>query len=90
MAPFLLTATRATRESAPSVKIHTRNNKTLLATLGGEGTITFNPAIDYEPEEVKAICQLQEHFFTIYNSIIEKDEEISKLELLINPAIQRQ
>lgn len=99
MAPFILTAIKATSESAPSIKVYTRNNKTLLATLGGEGTIAFNPAIDYEPEEVKAISQLQEHFFTLYNSIIEKDEEIRELKieaerfknpLNYNPVIDRQ
>jgi hypothetical protein len=52
---------------------------TKLATLWGDGTITFNSEIDYDVEEVKAIYGLQEHFFTIWNSLIEKDEEIREL-----------
>lgn len=79
MTPFRLTALKQSDESAPSIRVYSRSSMTKLATLWGDGTITFNPEIDYEKEEVKAISELQEHFFTIWNAIIEKDEEIRDL-----------
>ena len=79
MQPFKLTALKQSEESAPSIRVYSRFSMTKLATLWGDGTITFNPEIDYDVEEVKAIYGLQEHFFTIWNAIIEKDEEIREL-----------
>ena len=101
MQPFKLTALRQSDESAPSIRVYTRSSMKKLATIWGDGTITFSPEIDYEIEEIKAIMELQEHFFTIYNSIIDKDEEIRELnaenkqlqlEVLanLNPVIERQ
>lgn len=89
MQPFKLTALKQSDESAPSIRVYTRSNMTKLATIWGDETITFNPEIDYETDEVKAILELGKNFFTIWNAIIEKDEEIRELKLKLNPVIQR-
>lgn len=90
MQPFRLTALQQSNDSPPSIRVYSRSSMIKLATLWGDGTVAFNSDIDYEKEEVKAILELQEHFFTIWNAIIEKDEEIRELKLSLNPVIQRQ
>ena len=94
MTPFKLTALSQSDESAPSIRVYKRSNMTKMATIWGDATITFNPEIDYEVEEISVIMELQKNFFTIYNSIIEKDEEISRLKkelnYITNPIISRQ
>ena len=94
MTPFKLTALSKSDESAPSIRVYKRSNMTKMATIWGDATISFNPEIDYEVEEISVIMELQKNFFTIYNSIIEKDEEISRLKKelnnITNPIISRQ
>lgn len=90
MQQFKLTALRQSDESAPSIRVYKRSNMTKMATIWGDATITFNSEIDYDVEEIEVIMQLQKNFFTIYNSIIEKDEEISRLKISLNPIIERQ
>ena len=90
MTPFKLTALSKSDESAPSIRVYKRSNMTKMATIWGDATITFNPEIDYDVEEILVIMELQKNFFTIYNSIIEKDEEIALLKISLNPIISRQ
>ena len=90
MTPFKLTALSKSDESAPSIRVYKRSNINKLAIIWGDATITFNSEIDYDVEESLVIMELQKNFFTIYNSIIEKDEEIALLKISLNPIISRQ
>lgn len=87
MTPFTLVAHKETEDTPPSISVYKRNSECKLATLFGDDTIVFNSYINYESDEIKCLSDFQTHFFTLFNSLIDKDEEIRELKLSINPII---
>lgn len=97
MQPLKLTATQ---EDTPSLKANTLNGK-WFCRIYADGNVTFDVERDYDTEDLKQIVQIQDQFFTIYNSLIEKDSEIEilkeknkalmkELMLSLNPVNERQ
>lgn len=97
MQPLKLTATQG---STPSLIAHTLSGK-YFCTIYADGNVTFDVERDYDTEDLKQIVQIQDQFFTIFNSLIEKDSEIEilkeknkalmkELMLSLNPVNERQ
>lgn len=97
MQPLKLTATQG---STPSLMAYTLSGK-FFGTIYADGNVTFDTERDYDTEDLKQIVQIQDQFFTIFNSLIEKDTEIESLKeknkalmkelmLSLNPVNERQ
>ena len=99
MQPVRLTANKQEPLVPPSLVANT--NGKFFCTIYADGNVTFDVTRDYSKDELEAIIKIQDQFFTIYNSIIEKDTEIEflkeknktlmrELMLSINPVNERQ
>ncbi len=86
MRPLKLQAFKETYSLPPSLKLIDFKDES-VCTVWADGRIT--PAIpeDYTIEEFKYFLLVAEQFFTFYNSLIEKDQEIARLS---NPILERQ
>ena len=102
MTPVKITAKEENKEDRlpPSIVIKSMSDK-YLCTIWGDGSITFNPEKDYDAGDLERFIGIGKHFFTIYNSLIEKDSEIEVLKeknkvlmrelmLTLNPVNERQ
>jgi hypothetical protein len=80
MTPLKLSAIPENNEDRipPSIVVNNRADKH-LCTLWADNRVTFNPEFDFSSDELSQICELNKHFFTFYNSLIEKDEAIAVL-----------
>lgn len=95
MQPLKLKAIKQDAENLipPRIEIRNRAGK-YLSTIWADDRISFNRELDFLVEEIEIFSRLSKDFFTLYNSIIEKDEEIEKLKMELNqidnPIISRQ
>lgn len=97
MTPLKLTAKpESTDRTPPSLIVRTMSDKH-LCTIKADGEVSFNPAFNYSTDELEHVLGIEKLFFTIYNSIVEKDkliaslkEENKELKLNLNPVIERQ
>ena len=102
MKPIKLTAVQEDRERLipPSLVAHTLNG-IFFCTIYADNNVGFNVERDYSTEDLQQIVQIQDQFFTIFNSLIEKDSEIEVLKeknkalikelmLSLNPVNERQ
>lgn len=81
MKPLKLTAREEDKEEnlPPSILVNTMTNK-YLCTIWADSKVTFNHEFEFTADELEQISGLEKHFFTIYNSILEKDKLIANLE----------
>ena len=102
MRPLILTAKKedAQKKLPPALEAETMSGK-YLCTIRADKTVIFNPGFEYSTDELKQIAGIEKNFFTIYNSILEKDklieilneekeEAIKRMVHTINPIISRQ
>lgn len=93
MTHFKLTTFPKSEEAPASIRVYQRYPLCLMATIWDDDTITFSQEIDYDIEDIKSILEVQGQFYTIFNSIHERDEEIAELrrdKLINNPITERQ
>ena len=102
MTPLKLRAITADKEDnlPPSIEVNSMADKP-LCTIWASGEVTFNCAIDYTIDELEQFVGLSKHFFSICNSLIERDKEIevlkeknkvlmTELMITLNPINERQ
>ena len=102
MKPLILTAKEENTEERlpPSIVATTMQGK-YFCTIQADGTISFNPEFEYTVDELDQVRLVEKLFFTVYNSLIEKEKTIDHLgaknkalmkELMfsLNPIIERQ
>lgn len=95
MESLKLTAIRADDEKRIPNRIEVNNRYgKYLCTIWDDDRFSFNSEIDPYVAETEVFVQLAKHFYTLFNSLIEKDEEIARLKTELNqfnnPAISRQ
>lgn len=86
MTPLKLYAFPGKDGIPPYIKACTISGKD-ICILSADGTVNFQKDTQILIEGLAQIVQLQEHFFTLYNSLIEKDEKIRELSSN-NPVIE--
>lgn len=93
MKPLKIEAIKKTVSLPPSLKLTDFKNE-LVCTVWADGRITPALPEDYTIQEIEYFLLVAKNFFTFYNSLIEKDEEITELnkEILSNltPTLIRQ
>lgn len=99
MQPLKLTAHNPEMLTAPYLEA--RVNEKFFCIIYADGVVKFDVERDYDKEELEEIIKVQDQFFTIFNSLIQKDEEIEALKeknkalmkelmLTLNPVNERQ
>lgn len=81
MKPFNLIPVPGNADGKTCDSIRIENGRDALATVWRDGSITFNPKIDYFYEEVEAFLKIGYMFSTFFNNIKSPESVLSDYEV---------